>query len=228
MRIVARRRVLAGRLASMALEMILKDSLTVGWRLSTRVRYAITAAALALCIGCGSTGEVEDEREYPQIVASSFGDMRNVSVSGSIWFGTAPSVSDLELASRRGITRVIDLSAPTEKSKCDVGPVCGSLQIEYFMAAMNPKDLTSDHCVDLVLDWLSEETGEPTLMFCGSGSRCATYLAIYRSTVLNVPLEDALVEARRAGMKPGAPEDFVRAQYERLTGSEGTLTAAQR
>ena len=69
--------------------------------------------------------------------------------------------------------------------------------------------------MSLVLETLETQPG-PTLMFCGSGGRCAAFLAIYRAVVLGVPLDKALVEARRAGMKPGEPEDFVRSQVEQL------------
>lgn len=183
-------------------------------------RLALGVISLLLASACGSTQAKTTQRAYPEIVASSFGEMRNVSVTGSIWFGTMPSADDLELASRRGIERAIDLSTPSEASKCDLTSVCSALGIDYMVAGMHPAELVTDHCVDLVLAWLKESRGKPTLMFDGSGGRCATFLAIYRSVELSVPLEEALVEARRAGMKPGAPEEFVRAQYERLSVDE--------
>ena len=115
---------------------------------------------------------------------------------------------------------MIDLSASTEKKNCDVAAECNSLGLEYLMAAQNSEDLEADQCVDLVLGWLKQADAGPTLMFDGSGGRCATFLAIYRSVVMQVPLEKALVEARSAGMKPRAPEEFVRVQYHRLTSAE--------
>jgi hypothetical protein len=41
------------------------------------------------------------------------------------------------------------------------------------------------------------------------------FFALHRILNERVPVEAALVEARRAGMKPGAPEDFVRRTVER-------------
>lgn len=194
-------------------------------RLSRPLRSASLAWLLVLCLGaCESTSLHESTSAYPEIVASSFGEMRNVSVTGSIWFGTTPTIADLELAERRGIKRVIDLSTPDEETGCDVAGVCGELGLEYLMAANHSGDVVADHCVDLVLGWLQE--GRPTLMFDGSGGRCATYVAIHRAADLGVPLETALVEARRAGMKPGEPEIFVAEQVSRLTISTGGAPAA--
>lgn len=191
-----------------------------------RLGRASLLLALSLAASaCRSDGGAETSAAYPPILSSNFGEMRNVSVVGPIWFGTLPSANDLDLAKRRGVLRVIDLSSPAEIASAetpDYSRECLRLRLEYIAGAIQTEDPQSDDSVDLVLQWLSGgEGGEgscpPTLMFDGSGGRCATYLAIHRAVAYEVPLEVALVEARRAGMKPGAPEEFVRAQVARLT-----------
>ncbi|MFT7670359.1 MAG: hypothetical protein ACI8X5_003067 [Planctomycetota bacterium] len=196
-------------------------------------RFLLLASSALLICGTSFLGScasnsagVDAQATYPAMVASSLGEMRNVSVTGSVWFGASPSDEDLQLASRRGIERVIDLSTPSDAANCNVAKVCAVLGLEYLMASLNPNDLEANHCVDLVMGWLRNDGGAPTLMFDGSGGRCATYLAIYRSVFLKVPLEEALVEARRAGMKPGEPENFVRAQYDRLSASNTQMASA--
>lgn len=193
-------------------------------------RVGGAALLLLLALGasaCRSDRGAETSAAYPPIVSSDFGEMRNVSVAGPIWFGTFPSREDLELARRRGVMRVIDLASPAEvaaESPPDYARECQRLRIELLAGAIQTEDPQTDDAVDLVLQWLApKESGapcEPTLMFDGSGGRCASFLAIHRAVELGVPLEEALVEARRAGMKPGAPEAFVRAQVARLTGVE--------
>jgi hypothetical protein len=42
-------------------------------------------------------------------------------------------------------------------------------------------------------------------------------MAIHRTVVVGVPLERALMEARRAGMMPGDQDAFIRGQVLRLT-----------
>lgn len=166
---------------------------------------------------CQGSGDHELEADYPPIVSSTFGEMRNVSVSGPIWFGGAPCRQDLELAERRGIERVIDLSSSSEVPRCDVSSTCKALGMEYLKAAAEGESERCDEAVDLVLGWLESGSARPTLMFDGTGGRCASFIAIHRAVAYGVPLEEALVEARRAGMKPGDPEEFVRDQVERLT-----------
>jgi protein tyrosine phosphatase (PTP) superfamily phosphohydrolase (DUF442 family) len=63
---------------------------------------------------------------------------------------------------------------------------------------------------------LNHWKSDPRLIFCGTGGRSAMFFAIHRVVDQGVPLDQALLEARRAGMKPGAPADFVRRQTERL------------
>lgn len=178
---------------------------------------------LLLCAGllsaCQGTSDGDTEATYPPITASTFGEMRNVSVCGPIWFGGAPCVEDLELAKRRGIERVVDLCAANEAPAWAVAGTCESLDMEYLAAHVGNTSEVTDETVDLVLGWLSTEPVVPTLMFDASGGRCASLVAIHRVVALGVPVEEALVEARRAGMKPGEPEDFVRRQVGRLRGS---------
>jgi uncharacterized protein (TIGR01244 family) len=144
--------------------------------------------------------------------------MRNVSVMGEIWLGACPSEPDLELASRRGVAVVLDLSWPSEAPAYDVELACRRLGIDYRRARVADRELPSDETVDQVLGVLAECADEPTLLFCGTGGRCAMFLAIHRATELGVPLEVALTEARHAGMLPDR-EAFVRRQAARLGGA---------
>ena len=52
----------------------------------------------------------------------------------------------------------------------------------------------------------------PVLVFCPDGSRAAMMFAIWRALDEGIGVDDAIVEARRSGMKPGAQESFVRLQ----------------
>jgi hypothetical protein len=184
---------------------------------------------LVLTSACIGTDGDRVEATYPSIDTAKFGEINNVSKMGSIWFGAMPCVEDLDLAFRRGVKRVVDLSIASEKSEFSMAAACARLDIELLVAGMPIEGAPSDESVDLVLGWLAEsyglpcEAGEataiPTLMIDGSGGRCATFLAIFRAVHLDVPLGVALEEARRGGMIPGLPEEFVRTQVERLSTS---------
>lgn len=150
--------------------------------------------------------------------------MRNVSLVGRLWFGAVPAAGDLALARRRGVARVIDLTSPSERSAEDLAAECKRLGLEYLGGVIRGEDPQGDDSVDLVLPWLAAADAAAdapwTLLFDGTGGRCAAYLAIHRAVGGGVPVEEALVEARRAGMKPGVLEDFVREQVARLASGD--------
>jgi protein tyrosine phosphatase (PTP) superfamily phosphohydrolase (DUF442 family) len=180
---------------------------------------------IVLVGACRSTTKNHELVSYPPLVPDEFGSMHNVSCAGPIWIGGMPSSDDLELAQRRGVELVIDLSVPSEESTCEVRTQCRLFGLTYASAGLENEDQLTSESVDLVLANLRSADLPPTLMFCGTGSRSAAYLAIYRVTELGVPLEDALVEARRAGMQVGAAAAFVRAESERILRLAGQAQA---
>lgn len=153
----------------------------------------------------------------PPLESADFGRMRNVSHTGDLWFGSSPCKDDLNLARRRGVRTVIDLSLADEVAPCDVRGVSAEYGLRYFDLGLTRIDFLNDETVDLVLDKLRDPDAGPYLMFCGTGGRCAMLVAIQRVVDGGVALDVALEEARHAGMDGGAQADFVRAQVARLT-----------
>ncbi len=186
------------------------------------------AILAAMAAGCRATRDAVVTLEYgspPAVLHATFGSMHNVSVSGAFWFGSVPSEDDLDLAERRGIRTVIDLSGPDEAPEFDVASVCATLGMRFVPIDLECRDCLDDGLVDQVLAELREAHDEPLLLYCTNGSRAAMVFAIYRCIEDGVAIEQALTEARRAGMKPGAPEHFVRRQVDRLTRVEQIATA---
>lgn len=173
---------------------------------------------LALAASCGGTTKRAEPPESPRLESSELGGMRNVSSVGSVWLGGLPSIQDLDLAKRRGIERVIDLRIPEEALDYDVRAECARLELECIAVNLRAADDLPDSAVDLVVRSLADEE-RPTLVFCADGSRSAMFFAIHRVVNGDLDVEEALYEARCAGMQPGVPEEFVRAQITRLGGA---------
>jgi hypothetical protein len=202
-------------------------------RTPSRSRLVALLLAFAASLGCASSRTGERQQLYPPIESTDFGTINNVSKMGPIWFGAMPHEEDLDLASRRGVKRIIDLSIPLERGECPTSVACGRHEIEYLIAGIRPDSEPTDESVDLVVGWLRESLAAssegtvteapaepiPTLMICGSGGRCSMFFAIFRVVEMEVPLQVALEEARRGGMLPGTPAEFVRAQVKRLSES---------
>ena len=158
-------------------------------------------------------------REYgvPPVVSMELGAMRDVSVSDGVWIGSFPSPADFDLARRRGIETAIDLSLPDESFGFDVAQACRGVDLEYVRIAADGGCPIPDDAVDRTLAELRRPGRGPVLVFCGNGGRAAMVFAIWLALDRGLPLEEALVEGRRAGMKPGCPEEFVRRQAARLS-----------
>ena len=179
------------------------------------------AALLVACPGCRTLlAEAVDADLSAGVVSADFGSMRNAAVSGNVWLGSTPAPSDLDLARRRDVRCVVDLCTPDERPAYDVAARCAELGIQYVNAGVEERKSISEDVVDRVLAVLTREETEHLLLVCKDGSRAAMFMAIHRVIVEGESLHDAVIEARRAGMRPGFQERFVRAQVERLGAQE--------
>lgn len=174
-----------------------------------RLSPLLIALGLAL-VGCRSS-QTEAAHSWPDLEVRELGSMRQVVHAQGLWFGSAPSEADLELAQRRGIQRVIDLCP---RSQQEIASLCANLRLEYIgvpVSAAARDRVALDH----VLALLGEDQPPRTLMFCEDGSVCAMLFAIHRVVHQGLPLADALLEARTAGLSGQPQEACVRSEVAR-------------
>jgi protein tyrosine phosphatase (PTP) superfamily phosphohydrolase (DUF442 family) len=192
--------------------------------MSTRPSASTILVAIAFAAaGCTSPASRLVAHEYgpPLLPTPTLGSMRNVSLRESVWVGSHPSPEDLELANRRGIARTIDVSLPEERAGFDVAATCEKLGIEYVQVVpASSSTIPADDEIDRTLSALRRGGTRSTLLFSGSGDRAAMFLAVWRALDGGIGVDEAIHEARRSGMKPGAPVEFIRTQVARL--SRGT------
>ena len=174
------------------------------------------ACALTLAVGCRSLDLREPETPlWPEVVEAELGTMLNSHQCGLFWFGGRPSQADLDLANRRGIKTIVNAATPSECVEFDLASVCNGFELGIVDLTI-PDEGIRDEDVDFFLEQIDGAPDGDVLLFCGNGSRAAMLFAIYRATRVGVPVDEAIMEARRAGMKPGDPEQFVRQQVVRL------------
>jgi protein tyrosine phosphatase (PTP) superfamily phosphohydrolase (DUF442 family) len=179
----------------------------------------LPATALVACLvggACRSTPEKAPPAFAP-LESSELGTMHNVSVSDGLWFGGQPTTEDLDLARRRGVERIIAVYSAGELGGLDLEGTCQTLGLTC-VSIETPADQTlGPESVDLVIDLLGETDRPRTLLFCRDGSVSAMLFAIHRRVNEEMPLEQAIAEARRSGMRTGEDsEAFVRDQVLRL------------
>jgi len=178
-------------------------------------RLALFAAALAAGVGCVSLDDPARVDPVPRVEATELGGMENAAICGDFVLGGVPTASDLDLARRRGVRRVVSLVPEGHGARGELAAACGELELAYFEVPL-ASDAPSDEEVDRVLGILGRDADGLTLMCCESGSRTPVLFAIFRVVARDVELEVALEDARRHGMKAGASEEFVRAQVRRI------------
>ena len=150
--------------------------------------------------------------EWPQLETSDFGEMQNVSMSGGLWFGGGVTESDVKLAFRRGVKNILDLSFDGDEVGFDLKEACASYGIELIDAGLvDAESLGGDERAS-VLEIFRDRERHPLLVVCETGSTSAAYFALWRILDHEMPIDVALDEARRAGMRPGTLEEYVRSQ----------------
>ncbi|MDG2142078.1 MAG: protein tyrosine phosphatase family protein [Planctomycetota bacterium] len=181
-----------------------------------------TLVALALLPSLALTSCESFEEAIPEVdpglVRSELGEMRNTTEWGDFYMGGQPTETELMLAAKRGVTRVINIRSEPEVASLtfDEAGLCADLDIEYIHVPVTWESLTDDE-FDLLMDVLNEEAPGKTLFHCGSGNRVSVFVAAHRVMEANVSFEDAVADARTAGMKPDS-KPVLEEQLKRLTG----------
>jgi protein tyrosine phosphatase (PTP) superfamily phosphohydrolase (DUF442 family) len=181
--------------------------------------FALVGFVVVVIAGAGcrsSSSTTLDTNHTPSARRSTLGSMSNVSEIDGVWIGSRPSLSDLDLARRRGIGVVLDLSPAGDDAGYDLPAACATRRIAYIRLDVR-KTMLPDETVDRVLAELRRPDRGPVLVFCSDGSRAAMLFAIWRALDGGIGVDEAIVEARRSGMKPGVQESFVRLQVGKRT-----------
>jgi uncharacterized protein (TIGR01244 family) len=178
---------------------------------------------LALILGSLACAGPRSETLPAAAAEPELADLGNLSrcfLADGVYVCSEPDGDALELAARRGVDLVIDLRAPSgiDVEGVDLARAARDLGLHYEHAPLR-SELMDDAQVDRVLAFLSDPVRGQVLVFCENGAKSAMLFAIYRAVTLDVSIEAALEDARRAGMKPGASENQVRRQIARLQAS---------
>jgi protein tyrosine phosphatase (PTP) superfamily phosphohydrolase (DUF442 family) len=142
--------------------------------------------------------------------------MPNVSVTAGIWAGGQPTLEDLALAQRRGVTRVIALCSQAECAASGIAAACDELKLKWHSFGPDGDGPLPDEAVVRALNLLGDPNAPPTLLFCRDGSVTAFVLAVHRMVHEGVDEDQALMDARRGGLEIGDQEERVVDLAQRL------------
>lgn len=172
-------------------------------------------APVLLAVGCCNTCET-CETDAPAAAAvapleeSALGQTRNVHVAGNVLLAGQPEAADFEELAARGFERVVDMRQPAEHGDFDEAGLVQGLGMEYVnLGVRAPSDYT-DALMDAGRRYLREADDAPVLLHCGSANRVGPVWIAYRTLDRGVPLEEAVAEAKRAGMRTPEYEQLAR------------------
>ncbi len=139
---------------------------------------------------------------WPALEASNFGAMENVSMCERLWFGGGVTEGDIDLAFRRGVKHVLDLSFKADELAFDLKLICDSHEIELIDARLGDAESLSAEDADLALQTFRDLDRRPLLVLCEAGSNSATFFSLGRALDLELPLERTLDPSLLEGILP--------------------------
>ena len=136
----------------------------------------------------------------PGIEPASLGKTKNVHQSGNLFFAGQFSPQDIESIAAARIGRVITLRTEGEID-WDEEAAIKRAGIKFIEVPFRSPESLTDDVFDQIRELLNDPS-ETTLFHCGSANRVGGVWLPHRVLDQGVPLEQALTEAQKIGLKP--------------------------
>ncbi len=144
-----------------------------------------------------------DDGEKPhKVTDAKLGNTRNVHACGKLFLAGQPSPDDIAVLKEKGIQRVITLRTDGEVDWDEAGKV-KQAGIEFVKIPFGRPDSLTDQVFDKVRKALKDHQ-KPTLLHCGSANRVGAVWLTYRVLDEGVPVDQAIKEAKRVGLRSSA------------------------
>lgn len=135
-----------------------------------------------------------------KIRAEKVGKIKPLHVHGKVYLAGQPSKEDLELLKKKGVKTVINLR-PSKEQKWNEGTVVKDLGMKYYHLPFRKPNTLTDKVFDEAREILKNKKNEPILLHCSSANRVGPIWIAHRVLDDNVSFEQALQEARTAGLR---------------------------
>ena len=149
----------------------------------------------------------------PQVNDAELGETRNVHRCGDLFLAGQPTQEDLKLIKQRGIRSIITLREENEVDWEEIAVQTAGLQ--FVRVPFRGPETLSDDVFDQVRQLLAEADG-PTLLHCGSANRVGAVWLVHRVLDQGVPVETAVAEARRVGLRNAGYEERAQRYIRRM------------
>jgi uncharacterized protein (TIGR01244 family) len=161
--------------------------------------------ALSLLLGACGKNTPETQGEHKAITGDKLepyecGDISKLHTYGGIFLASQPAAADFDEAKKDGVKTVINLRHPEENKDFDEAQVIADIGLAYHNTAWKDPEEFTDEIVDELRNLLS--TAErPILLHCASANRVGAVWLVYRALDDDLPIDEALAEAKAVGLK---------------------------
>ena len=163
--------------------------------------------AFVLLAGCAENGSVTDAKQDTQPVQQEqLGDLDRIHSVGDLYIASQPSVSDLEKLKEQGILSVINLRPADETPDMNEQKAVEDLGMKYVHIPLSGPGQADTSFFQSAREQL-RSVKRPAFLHCSSANRAGMAWLAYRVLDEGVPLERALKEARKVGMRSQKLED---------------------
>lgn len=161
----------------------------------------------------GDVTNADDEKEPPTLVKHEWAGVK-VHKFGDIYLAAQPGEEDFAKAKDEGVSDVIDIRHGSEHQDFDEKAIVEGAAMEYHHIPWNGPNELTDEVFDEIRALLRDREG-PTLLHCGSCNRVGPLWMAYRVLDDGATYEQALAEAKTAGMRTEAYEEKAKDYIER-------------
>lgn len=184
------------------------------------MRIATLSVSLIALFAACTSAPPETEIEHKAFVAAEMepytcGTIQNLHTMGGFFLASQPAPEDFEQAQLGGIQTVVNFRHDKEITDFDEALVVGNLGLNYVHIPWNgPAELTDE--IFERSRAMFNDVERPALVHCGSGNRVGAVWLAWRVLDEGATVEDALAEAKLAGLRTPAYRekalDYIRRQ----------------
>lgn len=118
-----------------------------------------------------------------------------------VYFSAAPKEKSFAQMKKQGVGVVIDLREPKELKGFE-SQAAEKNGMRYFNSPVAKEGELSRDQLDAVEKIVNENKQEKFWVYCSSSNRAGSWLAVHLAESHGMPLEEALAEGKKHGMKP--------------------------
>jgi uncharacterized protein (TIGR01244 family) len=169
--------------------------------------------------GSGAKAPRTQDAEPAALREAELGSTNNVHAVGNIYLAGQPTPDDMNALTERGVKTVVCLRKPGEVDYDEQAAV-EAAGMNFVSIPFDTADELTDDVFDRVRATLAEHGDEPLVLHCGRANRVGAVWMVHRVLNDGVGIDQALEEAKTAGLRTPEYVDRAKDYIQRAQASE--------